>query len=66
MGKDCYNQLNIPKIVNFHFAVLVRCVNRSLPVRPWTLQRQKREEVGERNRAQVGVTVGRQREEGNN
>lgn len=41
-------------------------MNRSLPVRPWTLQRQKREEVGERNRAQVGVTVGRQREEGNN
>lgn len=59
MEKYCNNQLNIPKIVNFHFAVLVCCMNRSLPVRPWTLKRQKREEVGERNRAQVGVTVGR-------
>lgn len=51
MGKDCYNQLNILKNMNFHFAVLVCCLNRSLPVRPWTLQRQKREEVGERNSA---------------
>lgn len=42
MEKDCNNQLNIPKIVKFHFAVLVCCMNRSLPVRPWTLKRQKK------------------------
>jgi len=41
-------------------------MNRHLPVRPWTPKRQKGEEAGERNRAQVGVTVGRQTEEGSN
>lgn len=65
--KSWDRKLNIPKIVNFDFSALPYCMNRKkLTERPWIAKRQKREEVGERSRAQVGVMVGRQREEGNN